>query len=176
MKFYFFKPLPPSDMDLTGYQPFIKRQWFRKHFMLFVYSLQVVLVVLSVLFGVWDFSNWIMKALIFCAVYLIHEILHVLVICRIGNVSLTHSGIFFWLHSDAVMSKMRFWLFMTLPFLALSVLPWGIAFWAKGVAYEMLNFIAWVNAIIAGSDIINSVLIMMKPAKAKFYRGYYTIS
>lgn len=41
--------------------------------------------------------------------------------------------------------------------------------------FDLFLFVAWLNAIIAGSDILNSVLILIKPGKAKFYRGYYII-
>lgn len=72
---YFMKPLPDSKIDTTDWTPFIKNEWFRNHFMYFVYCLQ---------------------------------------------------------------------------------------------AYVM-----WINAMIAGSDIINSALIAIKPNNSLFYRGYY---
>lgn len=171
--FYFLKPLPPGDMDFSKYSPFIKNTWFRKHFMKFVYGLQIVLVFTSMVLGVWNFSNCFIKTIIFIAVFVCHELLHVLVICRIGDVSLTHSGIFFWLNSNAVMSKKRFWLFMTLPLLGLTILPMLVLPLAKGLVYDVLLYILWINAIIAGSDIINSILIAIKPSNTEFYRGYY---
>ena len=64
---------------------------------------------------------------------------------------------------------------MTLPLLVLTIVPVFFTFWTKGLLFEVLRYIAWINAIIAGSDIINSVLIAVKPAKAEFYRGYYRI-
>jgi hypothetical protein len=36
-----------------------------------------------------------------------------------------------------------------------------------------LIYICWVNLIIASADIINSILILMKPNNTLFYRGYY---
>ncbi|MBP3618173.1 MAG: DUF3267 domain-containing protein [Lachnospiraceae bacterium] len=171
--FYFMKPLPESTMDFTGWQPFIKNDWFRKNFMLFVYALQAALVAASVLLGVWEFTNWFVKIAVFCIVYVCHELLHIVVVWRIGDLSLTHSGIFFWLNSDAVMSKARFWTFMTLPFLGLTAVPAVLLLFVDGFLFELLLYIAWINAIIAGSDIINSVLILLKPNRAKFYRGFY---
>lgn len=150
---YFFKELPASDMDFTNYQPFI----------------------LSIVFGAWNFSDWLIKAVIFGGVYFIHELLHILVVNKIGNISLTHSGIFFWLNSDAIMSKCRFWLFMTLPLLVLTVIPMLAIPLTEGIMFQTLRYIAWINAIIAGADIINSVLIIMKPMRAKFCRGYYIV-
>lgn len=171
---YFFKPLPPGDKDMSGYQPFIKNEWFRKHFMKFVYALQTALVVISVMLGVWDFANLFVQIMIFVVVYVIHELLHVLVVYKIGDISLTYSGRFLWLNSSAVMSKKRFWLFMTLPLIGLTVFPMILVPMADGVVFDTLRYILWINSIIAGSDIINSVLIAIKPANARFYRGYYS--
>lgn len=108
-------------------------------------------------------------------VFVCHELLHIVVVYRIGDISLTHSGIFFWLYSDAVMSKKRFWMFMSLPLLVLTVIPMCVLLFAKGVIFDGLLYVLSINAIIAGADIINSVLIAIKPAKAVFYRGYYKI-
>ena len=71
------------------------------------------------------------------------------------------------------MSKKRFWLFMTLPLLVLTLIPIFVLPFISGVTFEALMYILWINAIIAGSDIINSILIAMKPANVKFCRGYY---
>ena len=171
---YFFKPLPPCDEDMSEYQPFIRNEWFRKHFMKFVYALQAVLALISVMLGVWDFANLFVKIVIFSLVYMLHELLHVLVVYKIGDISLTHSGIFLWLNSSAVMSKRRFWLFMTLPLIVLTVIPMILVPVADGMSVDVLRYILWINAIIAGSDMINSVLIAIKPQNARFYRGYYT--
>jgi len=172
---YFFKAIPPSDVDFSIWQPFIKSEWFRKHFMKFVYLLQFILILISIAFGVWEFSNWLLKIIIFSMVFITHELLHILVVYKIGDIYLTHSGIFFWLNCNAVMSKTRFWLFMTLPLFALTIAPMFLLSLVEGVTFELLRFVLWVNAIIAGSDIINSILIAMKPSNAKFCRGYYVI-
>lgn len=39
--------------------------------------------------------------------------------------------------------------------------------------HMLLVYVAWVNSIIAGSDIINSVLIAIKPNNVLIYRGFY---
>lgn len=170
---YWFKPLPPDDVDCSNYTPFIKNMWFGKHFMKFVYALQALLVLLSIALGVWSFSNWYIKIAVFIAVFISHELLHILMVFRIGDISLTHAGIFFWLNSNAVMSKMRFWLFMSLPLVVLTMIPMCVLPFANGVCFDALRYVSWINAIIAGADIINSVLIAIKPLGAKFYRGYY---
>ena len=67
-------------MDFSKFQPFIKSEWFRKHFMKFVYTLQIVLILISMVLGIWNFSNWLIKIAIFCLVFVIHELLHILVV------------------------------------------------------------------------------------------------
>ena len=155
---YFFNSLPSSDIDFSNWTPFIKNEWFNKHFMNFVYGLQVLLVLASTMLGVWDFANWVIKSIVFILVFIVHELLHILVVYKIGDISLTHSGIFFWLNSNAIMSKKRFWLFMTLPLLVLTIIPIFVLPFISGIAFEMLMYILCINAIIAGSDIINSIL------------------
>ena len=170
---YLFKPLPANDRDFSNWKPFIKNVWFRKHFMKFVYSLQIVLIIIATMMGVWNFANWIIKGSAFILVFIVHELLHISVVYKIGDISLTHSGIFFWLNSNAVMSKKRFWLFMTLPLLVLTIIPMFFLPLTDGFAFELLRYILCVNAIIAGSDIINSILIAVKPSNVKFCGGYY---
>ncbi len=173
--FYFFKPLPPNDIDYTIYKPFIKNEWFHKNYMKFVYALQLILIYLSIKLGVWNFANWLTQTIVFIMVFLCHELLHIVVVYKIGDISLTHSGIFFWLNSNAVMNKKRYWLFMTLPLLVLTIIPLFFLPLLEGFIFEMFMYIIWINAIIAGSDIINSFLIAIKPSRSKFCRGYYTI-
>ena len=173
--FYWMKPLPEAEIDYDNYKPFIRNDWFRKNFMWFVYLLQAVLVIMSIFFGVWKFSNVFIKFIVFMMVYLVHELLHISVVWRIGDISLTHSGIFFWLNSSAKMSKMRFLLFMSMPLLILSIVPTIITLFSDGAVFQYMRYIAWINAIIAGADIINTFLIIIKPRNSVFYRGFYKI-
>ena len=171
--FYWMKPLPEADIDYEKYKPFISNNWLRQNFMYFVYLLQAILVSLSILRGVWNFSNVFAKLIVFLLVYLVHELLHISVVWRIGDISLTHSGIFFWLNSGAKMSKLRFLLFMSLPLIVLSIVPMIIVLFSYGSVYQYMRYIAWINAIIAGADIINTFLIIIKPRDSVFYRGFY---
>ena len=41
------------------------------------------------------------------------------------------------------------------------------------IIWKVFLYIAWSNAIIASSDIINSPLILLKPNDSVFCRGYY---
>ena len=170
---YFMKPLPTGKIDVTEWSPFIKNQWVRKHFMYFVYCLQAVLLILSILFGVWNFSNVFIKIVLLIGTYIIHELLHTIVICKVGDISITHSGIFLWITSGAVLTKSRFFVFMSLPFIVLTLIPAILCIFLSGEAWNIACYIAWLNAIIAGADIINTVLIAIKPKKSLFYRGYY---
>ena len=173
---YRVKTLPPAEIDFSEYKPFIRNDWFRKHYMFFAYALMALLAVLFFATGGMKGVSLFLRLPVFVLVFLAHELTHILVIYRIGDIYLTHSGIFFWLHSSAYMSKGRFWLFMTLPFLTLTGIPAALLLADTGAFRPYLLYIAWINAIIASSDIINSVLILLKPNDSVFYRGYYKTS
>jgi hypothetical protein len=44
-----------------------------------------------------------------------------------------------------------------------------------GDIHILLLFVSWINSIISAADIINSVLIAIKPRGAVFCSGYYRI-
>jgi len=170
---YFWKTLPKNAINTDNWKPFIKNQWFRNHFMYFVYCLQITLFICSIIFGIWHFSNVFIKLCLFIGTYLIHELLHISVICKRGDISITHSGIFLWITSGAVLNKLRFFIFMSLPFFTLSVIPTVLSIVLSGELKNYIVYIAWINAIIAAADMINSVLIIIKPNNSFFYRSYY---
>ena len=159
-------------MDFSKWKPYIKNAWFLKHFMKFSLGLQVLLVLISIVLGVWNFANWVIRIIIFIAVLIIHELLHILVVYKIGDVGVTYSGTSLWISSNAIMSKNRYWLFIMLPLIVLTIIP-GLLSLINGFATEALKYIAWINAIIASSDIINSILIAIQPSNAKFCKGYF---
>lgn len=166
--------LPETEIDTNEYKPFIKNQWFRKHYMWFAYALMFLLILpVSLLTTSMNDIPFLLRLGMIIPVFLIHELLHVLVVFRIGDIYLTHSGLFFWLRSDAHMSKIRFLIFMSLPFLALSVLPLVIKLFYTGPLVPYISYIAWINSIMASSDILNSMLILIKPRNSVFWRGYY---
>ena len=171
--FYFMKPLPDSKINTTDWKPFIRNEWFRKNFMYFVYFLQAMLLIFSIIFGVWRFSNFFIKVGLFICIFIIHELIHLIVIYNVGDISITHSGIFFWITSGAILNKLRFFAFMSLPFIGLTVVPAIICVFLSGGLKDIVAYVAWANSIIAGSDIINSVLIAIKPNNSLFYRSYY---
>lgn len=170
-----FQNLPQFSLDLSEWKPFIQNNWFRRHYMKFVYLLQFTFF-LAPWFGVrFTLITKLPLILIIFFVFIIHEILHILVINNKGDISLTFRGIFFWLNTNAILSKKRFWVFMSLPFIVLSVIPAITSFFVSGNIKSLILFISWINLIISSSDIVNSYLILIKPNKSIFCRGYYLV-
>ena len=172
-----FRHLPKINLDSSEWKPFIQNTWFRKHFMKFVYLLMVIFFLAPNWFG-GGFSHMIVipLILIILCVFILHEALHILVIHRKGDISLTFRGIYFWLNTNAILSKKRFWVFMSLPFIVLSVIPVIASFFVSGDIKSILLFSSWFNLIISSSDIINSILILLKPNRSTFCRGYYRVT
>lgn len=163
-------------MDLSEWNPFIQNNWHRKHYMKFVYVLQIIIFLIPNYFGA-SFTdlNIFYLIIIGILVFIIHECLHIIVINNKGDSSLTRSGVFFWLNTNAILSKARFWTFMSLPIIVLSVIPAIISSCVSGNIKSILLFVCWINSIISASDIYNSLLIAMKPKHSIFCRGYYKV-
>ncbi|MGV2806510.1 DUF3267 domain-containing protein, partial [Clostridium perfringens] len=94
---------------------------------------------------------------------------------KLGDISLTFSSIFFWLNTDAPLSKKRFWLFMSLPLMMLSIVPAFASIGMSGFMKSLMLYICWFNMVLSSSDIINSFLILIKPKNSIFCRGYYRL-
>ena len=169
---YRVKTPPPAEIDFSEYKPFIRNDWFRNHYMFFAYGLMALLAVLFFATGRMKGVSYFLRIPVFVLVFLVHELLHILVIYRIGDIYLSHSGLFFWMNTNAEMSKGRFWLFMTLPLLTLTLVPAALLLLNTGASRPYLLYIAWSNAIIASADIINSPLILLKPNGSVFCRGF----
>lgn len=167
------RQLPPVSKDLTGYKPFIKNEWFRKNYMWFAYGLMIILLNAAFFAGAFSCGTLLIKILLFLIIYPVHELLHIITVVTKGNIYLTHSGLYFWLTPDAELSKGRYWLFMILPLLVLTVICGAASFFVPADIAGYLRYTAWINAVIAGSDIINSFLILIKPSGTYFYRGFY---
>ncbi len=169
-----FRHLPHKSMRLSEWTPFIQNHWFREHYMKFVYVLMAFIILAPICFkdGFNFFSNMpLIPIIVF--VFVLHEIIHILVVHSKGDISLTFKGLFFWLNTNATLSKTRYWLFMSLPFILLSVVPAIASFFLSGRLQSLLLFICWINCMISSSDVINSFLILIKPNKSVFCRGYY---
>ncbi|MFE7061996.1 DUF3267 domain-containing protein [Sutcliffiella sp. NPDC057660] len=169
-----FRHLPQKSMDLSEWTPFIQNYWYRKHYMKFVYLLQIIILSIPYFFnlGFTDIKIFLLIIIGFL-VFIIHECLHLLVINKKGDISVTFTGIFFWINTNAILSKVRFWVFMSLPFFVLSVVPVILSFYVLGNIKLILIYIGWFNTLISSSDIINSFLISIKPKNTVFCRGYY---
>ncbi|PFV80138.1 hypothetical protein COL05_15465 [Bacillus sp. AFS059628] len=145
--------------------------------MKFVYVLQIIIFLIPYYFGAsFTHINIFYLIILGILVFIIHECLHVIVINKMGDISLTCSGIFFWLNTNAILSKTRFWIFMSLPIIVLSVVPTIISLYVSGNIKSILLFVCWINAIISASDIYNSFLIAIKPKNSIFCRGYFKVN
>ncbi len=61
----------------------------------------------------------------------------------------------------------------SLHLLVLTGIAGIVSCFVPGEPAVYLKYIAWINAFIEGSDIINMVLILFKPGNTFFYRVYY---
>ena len=137
-----FRHLPQLRMDTSKWIPFIQNSGLRKHFMKFVYLLQVIIFLIPSVIGGWFPSISILTCLLIgVLVFILHEALHIFVIHKKGDISLTFRG-FFWLHTNATLSKLRFWIFMSLPFIALSVLPYLLSLFLSGEIKSIFLFVS----------------------------------
>lgn len=170
-----FRHLPQPTLDLSKWRPFIENASFRKHYMKFVYVLMAAFFLVPYLSFKESFTHLtnFPLLLIVILVFVIHEALHIVVVHKKGDISLTFKGIYFWLNTNAVLSKKRFWIFMSLPFIGLTIIPAIASFFVAGEIRALLLFSSWFNLIISSSDIVNSVLILLKPNQSEFCRGYY---
>lgn len=189
-----FRSLPPKKLDFSEWQPF-KNAWFRTHFMKFVYLLMGFIILAPSIFvspiylkmvtQTFDLLlsltqgnpvlSFLLVALLISCIFILHELLHIVVVFSKDDISLTHSGIFFWLNTNAILSKRLFWLFMSLPVLVLSAVPGIASIYMTGNLKSLMLFICWVNLVISSSDMINSLLILLKPNNTVYCRGYYRI-
>jgi len=143
--------------------------------MKFVYLLQFIIFLIPFFFETgFTHINIFSLLIIGISVFIIHEYIHIVTVNKKGDISLTFSG-FFWLNTNAVLSKTRFWFFMSLPFILLSVIPAILSFYVPSNIKSIILFVSWINALIASSDIINSFLIALKPKNAVFCRGYFQV-
>jgi Putative zincin peptidase len=170
-----FLHLLQINMNLSEWIPFIRNDWFRNQFMKFVYLLQKMILLLPFVFGGWPGNmNIFVYIFIGICVFVLHECLHIIILKSKGDISLTFKG-FFWLNTNAVLTKTRFWIFMSLPLIVLSVIPFLLSFYVSGNLKTTILFIGWINLLISASDIINSVLFALKPKNTVFCRGYYRL-
>ncbi len=73
-------------MDLLEWTPFIQNDWHRKHYMKFVYVLQIIIFLISYYFGASFFILIFFMYIIGIFVFIVHECLHIIVINKKGDV------------------------------------------------------------------------------------------
>lgn len=172
-----FKQLPKIHLNDSEWKPFISNSWFRLHFMKVVYLLTALFIVAPYVLinEFFIYLNGVPVLLLLLFIFVIHEALHVLVIKGKGDISLTFKGIYFWLNTNAVLSKTRFFIFMSLPLFVLSVVPAVGSLFFEGEMKALLLIISWLNLIISASDVLNSFLILIKSRQSVFCRGHYRV-
>ncbi len=85
-----FRHLPYKHMELSEWTPFIQNDWFREHYMKFAYLLMVIFILAPMWFADgFTFVANIPLIPVIVLVFIIHEIIHILVIYTKGNISLT---------------------------------------------------------------------------------------
>ncbi|CAG9623290.1 hypothetical protein BACCIP111883_04091 [Sutcliffiella rhizosphaerae] len=91
-----FRNLPQKSMDLSVWTPFIQNNWCRKHYVKFVYLIQIIILsVPSFFFYSTGFTTINIIIIISLLVFIFHECLHLLILNKKDDISLTFSGIFF---------------------------------------------------------------------------------
>ena len=91
---YWVKTPPQADIDYNEYRPFIRNDWFRKHYMFFAYGLMALLTVLFFVTGGMKGVPYLLRIPVFVLVFLVHELLHILVIYRIFRIRRQHAQAF----------------------------------------------------------------------------------
>lgn len=190
---YWFKQLSNKNIDFSNWNPFIRSTWFRDNYMKVVYVIMGIFILSMYILGNHTFVNVIINTfsnlsdhaairvvitmayllIVYGIIFVVHELLHIAVVYKLDDISLTCRGLFCWLNTNAVLTKLQFWFFMTLPILGLTVIPFIASLFLKGYIKSLLLYIGWINLIVASSDFINSILIIIKPKGALFCRGYY---
>ena len=83
------RTVPQPEIDHSKYRPFIRNDWFRKHYMVFAYGLMALLTVLLFVTGGMRGVYYPVRLPIFVLVFLMHESLHILVVYQLGDIYLS---------------------------------------------------------------------------------------
>jgi hypothetical protein len=175
---YWFKNLPAKPLHGDTWKPVIPYKWLIKNFMVTVYVLQFSLIILFMLYlrnipnvmngdiNPHSLSHEILSYIsdnifiLIIAVFIIHELLHITVIFNKADFSITFSKLYFWINTNAELSKYRAFTFVFLPLFILTVTPFiSSLFITNDLAY-FFRIIAFLNLIISSADIINSTFIL----------------
>ena len=190
---YWFKNLPPKSFDENNmWKPIIPYKLLRERFMVAVYSLQFALFVIFMIYvrsytpnydinmqsSIYKILNYISnhKNMIYISlivIFIIHELLHIVVIFNKGDFSITFKYLFFWISTDAEMAKFRRFTFVFLPLFILTVMPFIISLFIFNDLAYIIRIIALFNLMVSSADIIISAFILSKPNKAIFCGGMY---
>ena len=190
---YWFKNLPPKSFDDNiNWKPVIPYKWLREKFMVAVYILQFALFAIfmmyvrsytpnydinmqSQIYKILDYisNNKSIIYILLAVIFIIHEILHITVIFKKWDFSITFKYLFLWISTNAELSKFRQLTFTSLPLFMLTVIPFIISLFVFNDLAYIIRIIAFFNLMVSSADIINSFFILIKPNKAIFCGGMY---
>ena len=110
-----FRDLPDVQLDDRKWRPFIQNHWFRIHYMKLVYMLMLGIYLMTYILYETGFIQVINHTFYFCIkksvalivityayklslvlmIFILHELLHIIVIYGLGDISLTHKEFIF---------------------------------------------------------------------------------
>jgi len=190
---YWFIELPPKPFDdnIKIWKLVIPYKWLRECFMAVVYLLQFVLVIVLMTYIrnytpkydydinsqsvilIYKIFSYISnhRSIIYITIItmpVIHELLHIAVIFNKGDFSITFKHFFFWITSNAEMSKFRYFTFTFLPLFILAGIPFILSFFAFNTLAFIFRVIALYNLIISTA----SVLVFSNSSTVKYSEAY----
>ena len=191
---YWFKNLPIKSFDDNIWKSIIPYKRLRENFMVAAYLLQFALFVIFMIYVrsytpnhdinmqslSYKMLNYVSnhKSIIYIsliAMVIIHEMLHIAVIFNKGDFSITFKYLYFWITTNAELSKICYFTFAFLPLFILSIIPFIISLFIFNDLAFIIRIVAFLNLIVSSADIINIVFILSKPNRAIFCQGMYYI-
>lgn len=196
---YWFKYMPEKIIQNKTLFPVVKNEWLRKNNILLGNILSIIIFIALKRFyikGARIFATAIIKmfstqiiekevlvisifigfmiiSIIF--IVIIHELLHMIVVLGKDDMSVTFSKGVIWVNTNADLSKIRQFIFISLPLIVLTVIPIFISFFVSDDIADMLRFISVFNFGVSSFDVLHIPHIILKPKNAVFWRGMYYI-
>lgn len=182
---YWFKYMPEKIMYDKELFPVIKNKWIRNNTILFANALSIVFIIAFHLF----YENpvkifievispiFMIPVLLIGLVFIlfIHELLHSAVVLGKDDMSVTFNKGAIFIITNAELSKAHWFIFISLPLIALTIIPFGVSFFIADDIASILRYISVLNLALSLIDIINIPNIITKPKDAVFWRGMYYI-
>ena len=175
---YWFKNMPPKLTEFDDWVPLLQNDFLKKNHILIAQGLGVIILLLGIktMFStaVELFNQILIPIIIF--ILLLHESLHVLPVIKYGDISLNIKSGFFWVKTNAELSKKHQILYLSLPLIILSVIPLFLALFFSEQLKFLLIFISFINIACSTSDILNLFYVISKPNNSIFCMGNYRLN